>query len=202
MPSVLWRCWLGGRKGIRPVKTEWCGAGMVICLERGADLHMAQLMPLPLTVTCFSKIQIGFTFLVLPLTVSCFSKIQIGFTFLVPSVSQSQIDRGGGGPTVDLGRRCSRWRQCQRTEADTAHCRRHHARQCHCHDWQRQRQCTWHGMRQRWDQSQMTAAQSQGRRAYDRLSTHTHADGKLTDWVVVLHPTRHKIGKKLKLKLN
>jgi len=34
---------------------------MVICLERGADLHMAQLMPLPLTVSCFSKIQIGFT---------------------------------------------------------------------------------------------------------------------------------------------
>ena len=38
---------------------------MVICLERGADLHIAQLMPLPLTVSCFSKIQIGFTFLVL-----------------------------------------------------------------------------------------------------------------------------------------
>ena len=37
---------------------------MVVCLERGADLHMAQLMPLPLTVSCFSKIQIGFTFLV------------------------------------------------------------------------------------------------------------------------------------------
>ena len=37
---------------------------MVICLERGADLHMAQLMPLPLTDSCFSKIQIGFTFLV------------------------------------------------------------------------------------------------------------------------------------------
>ena len=37
---------------------------MVICLERGADLHMAQLMPLPLTVSCFSKIKIGFTFLV------------------------------------------------------------------------------------------------------------------------------------------
>jgi len=37
---------------------------MVICLEHGADLHMAQLMPLPLTVSCFSKIQIGFTFLV------------------------------------------------------------------------------------------------------------------------------------------
>ena len=37
---------------------------MVICLEWGADLHMALLMPLPLTVSCFSKIQIGFTFLV------------------------------------------------------------------------------------------------------------------------------------------
>ena len=37
---------------------------MVICLERGAHLHMVQLMPLPLTVSCFSKIQIGFTFLV------------------------------------------------------------------------------------------------------------------------------------------
>ena len=38
---------------------------MVICLEQGADLHIAQLMPLQLTVSCFSKIQIGFTFLVL-----------------------------------------------------------------------------------------------------------------------------------------
>ena len=38
---------------------------MVICLERGADVHMAQLMPLALTVSYFSKIQIGFTFLVL-----------------------------------------------------------------------------------------------------------------------------------------
>jgi len=37
---------------------------MVICLEQGADLHMAQLMPLPLTVFCFSEIQIGFTSLI------------------------------------------------------------------------------------------------------------------------------------------
>jgi len=37
---------------------------VVICLERGADLHMAQLMPLPLTVSCFSKIQIEFNILV------------------------------------------------------------------------------------------------------------------------------------------
>jgi len=45
-------------------KTEWWGAAGVICLERGADLHVAQLMPLPLTVSCFSKIQLGFTSLV------------------------------------------------------------------------------------------------------------------------------------------
>ena len=55
----------GGQEG-HPAckKTEWWGAGMVIYLERGADLHMDRLMPLPLTVSCFSKIQIGFTFLV------------------------------------------------------------------------------------------------------------------------------------------
>jgi len=45
-------------------KTEWWVADVVICLERGADLHMAQLIPLLLTVSCFSKIHIGFTFLV------------------------------------------------------------------------------------------------------------------------------------------
>ena len=61
LPSVVSRCWLGSGKGIRPVKTEWCGAGVVICLVRGADLHMAKLIPLPLTVSCFSKIQIGCT---------------------------------------------------------------------------------------------------------------------------------------------
>jgi len=35
---------------------------VVVCLKQSADLHMAQLMPLPLTVSFFSKIQIGFTF--------------------------------------------------------------------------------------------------------------------------------------------
>jgi len=48
MPSVLWCCWLGSRKGILPVKMEWWGAGMVICLERGVNhMHMVQLMSLP-----------------------------------------------------------------------------------------------------------------------------------------------------------
>jgi len=46
---------------------------VVICLERGADLHMAQLLPLPLTVSSSSKIQIGFTFLV-PAYPGCLGK--------------------------------------------------------------------------------------------------------------------------------
>ena len=45
-------------------KLQWWGTGVANCLERDADLHMAQLMPLPLTLSCFSKIQIGFTVLV------------------------------------------------------------------------------------------------------------------------------------------
>ena len=48
--SVLWRCRLGIRKSIWPVKNEWWGAGVVICMEQGAsDLHMVQLMPLTAT---------------------------------------------------------------------------------------------------------------------------------------------------------
>ena len=46
------------------MRNEWWVASVVICQERGADLHMAQQMPLPLTVSCFTKIKIGFTFLV------------------------------------------------------------------------------------------------------------------------------------------
>jgi len=57
---------LVGRQEGHPAckKTEQWVAGVVICLERGAALHMAQLMPLPPTVSCFSKIQIDCTFLV------------------------------------------------------------------------------------------------------------------------------------------
>jgi len=56
---------------------------VVICLERGADLHMAQLMPLPLTVSCSSKIQIGFTFLV-PAYPSCSGKEAVKWLLLLP----------------------------------------------------------------------------------------------------------------------
>jgi len=57
---------LVGRQEGHPAckRTEWWGAGVVIGLERDANLHTARLMPLPLTVSCFSKIRIGFTFLV------------------------------------------------------------------------------------------------------------------------------------------
>jgi len=56
---------VGGQEGHPACKKQWWGAGMVMWLGRGAYLHMAQLMPLPLTVCCFSKSQIGFTFLAL-----------------------------------------------------------------------------------------------------------------------------------------
>jgi len=51
---------VGRQQAYLACKNEWWGAGMVICMERGADLHMTRLMPLPLTISCFSKIQIGF----------------------------------------------------------------------------------------------------------------------------------------------
>jgi len=54
---------VGRQEGHPACKKLSCG--VVISLERGADLNMAQLMPLPLTVSCFSNIQIGFTSLVL-----------------------------------------------------------------------------------------------------------------------------------------
>jgi len=54
---------VGGRKGIWPVKK--LSGGVLAWLSVWSKVHMAQLMPLPLTVSCFSKIQSGFTFLVL-----------------------------------------------------------------------------------------------------------------------------------------
>jgi len=64
VPSVLWRCWLGGRKGIRLVKHGVVGCWHGYPSGAKCRLAYAQLMPLQLTVSCFSKIQIGFTFLV------------------------------------------------------------------------------------------------------------------------------------------
>ena len=55
---------VGRQEGHPACKKLSGGVLVVICLERSADSHMVQLMPLPLTVSCFSKIQIGFTFLV------------------------------------------------------------------------------------------------------------------------------------------
>ena len=55
---LVW--WQDGHPACK--KTEWWDAGMVICREQCADLHMAQRMPLPVTVSCFSKIEIGLPF--------------------------------------------------------------------------------------------------------------------------------------------
>jgi len=46
---------VGWQEGIWPVKTDWWDAGTVMCLGQGADLHMAQKMPLPLTISYSSK---------------------------------------------------------------------------------------------------------------------------------------------------
>ena len=51
---------LVGQKEGHPACKNFLSGG-VICLQRDAHLHTAQLMSLPLTVSCFSKIQIGFT---------------------------------------------------------------------------------------------------------------------------------------------
>ena len=68
MPSVLWHCWFHVRKSIRPVKIDWWGVDVVICLQQGADcLHMVQLMVLssqnPI-ISCLIWIHTDFTFLV------------------------------------------------------------------------------------------------------------------------------------------
>ena len=81
LPSVLLRCWLGGRKGIWPVKKQWWDAGVVMCLCQGADLHMAQLMLLPLM--SLAAVNPDWFYL-------------LGFTFLVPADpgSSGQNPRG------------------------------------------------------------------------------------------------------------
>jgi len=63
LPSVLWHCCLGGSKGIRLVK-NWVVGCWRRCLGWGADLHIAQQMPLPHTLFCSSKSRLVLTFLV------------------------------------------------------------------------------------------------------------------------------------------
>jgi len=56
---------LVGRQEGHPACKKLSGGVLAwLCLEQGADLRMAQLIPQPLTVSVFSKIQIGFTFMV------------------------------------------------------------------------------------------------------------------------------------------
>ena len=64
---------------------------MVIYLERGADLHMAQLMPLPLIVSCSSKIQIVFTFLV-PVYPGCPGKEAVKWLLFNRDIRKDNLD--------------------------------------------------------------------------------------------------------------
>jgi len=109
-PAVLWRC-LGGRKGIWPVK-NWVVGCWRGCLGWGADLHIAQQMPLPLTISCSSKSRLVLTFLVLPfwylLTHVVLDKFSRAFSYLQPE---------------DIGGRCSAPAICQSlTSADPTTC--------------------------------------------------------------------------------
>jgi len=56
---------LVGLQDWRPAckKIEWWDAGMVMCLGEGADLHMVQLMPLPLTISYSSISRLVLPFL-------------------------------------------------------------------------------------------------------------------------------------------
>jgi len=54
---------LVGRQEGHPACKKLSG-GVLAWLSVWSKMHMAQLMSLPLTVFCFSKIKIGFTFLV------------------------------------------------------------------------------------------------------------------------------------------
>jgi len=90
--SMLWHCWLGGRKGIRTAKNWVVDAGVVICLGRGADFHIAQLILLPLSVSCSRKSRLV---LVLPfwyqLTWVVPHKIQRAIKLLLCSVVVSMV---------------------------------------------------------------------------------------------------------------
>ena len=52
-----------GRQEEHPACKKLSG-GVLAWLSVCSEMHMAQLMPMPLTLSCSSKIQIGFTFLV------------------------------------------------------------------------------------------------------------------------------------------
>ena len=77
---------------------------MVICLERGTDLHMAQLLPLPLTVSCFSKTQIDFTFLV-PAYPGSPGQRAIKRVCVCGCIACLQVSGGGGAGGADFSGR-------------------------------------------------------------------------------------------------
>ena len=80
---------------------------MVICLERGADLHMAQLIPLPLAVSSFSKIQIGFT-LVVPAHPGSSGKRAVKWVCACVCLFKSK-DKGSAAATDVLHSYCTTW---------------------------------------------------------------------------------------------
>ena len=101
LPSVLWHCWFDVRKSIRPVKIEWWGVVVVICLEWGADyLHMVQLMPLhPKTPSCLALFK---SRLVLP---SSYRLTQVVVVWL-NGFSSSCTCNTSKAPLYEIGQEC------------------------------------------------------------------------------------------------
>ena len=96
---MLWHSWFGVRKSNRPVKIEWWGAGVAICLELSAnDVHMVQLMPAtPQYLASF-----GLTFL-MPAYPGCPAKVA------VKRVSAYCIVHLGTRATPLMRDRCQSW---------------------------------------------------------------------------------------------
>ena len=109
-PSVQWRCWLGVRKSIWPVKIEWWGASMVICLEWAAnDTHgPADGTDSPI-ISCFIKIQTGLT-LLLPAYPCCLAKEAVKLLSVVDIKEHSKLLHSG---TRNVGQCPAWWTPCR-----------------------------------------------------------------------------------------
>ena len=98
---------------------------MTICLERGADLHTAQLMTLPLTVSCFSKIQFGFAFLVPVHHPGSLGKSAVKQVFVCVAAWCIAVQRAyGGSSTLLSAHALRRLANCQCLPHSTLHTRR------------------------------------------------------------------------------
>ena len=131
MSSVLWHSWLGVRKSIRPVKIEWWGVGMVICVKRGADyLRMVQLIPLHLKI--LSSLASYKSRLVLPFWCGL-TQVVLEKTLLNGRSSSSCVYKGDVSESVSVGGHCCR--QQHKATGSSESWQRPATMSCHVHHW-------------------------------------------------------------------